>query len=82
MEIVQQEDGNPCLELGSSDNDFKVRLTNTSLGFYQGTLRVAYISNQALYIETAIIKSSLQFGETAGFAWRLRENGNFGLQPF
>jgi uncharacterized coiled-coil DUF342 family protein len=82
MEIVQQEDGNPCLELGSSDNDFKVRLTNTSLGFYQGTLRVAYISNQALYIETAIIKSSLQFGETAGFVWRLRENGNFGLQPF
>ena len=82
MEIVQQEDGNPCLELGSSDNDFKVRLTNTSLGFYQGTLKVAYISNQALYIETAIIKSSLQFGETAGFVWRLRENGNFGLQPF
>lgn len=82
MEIVQQEDGNPCLELGSSDNDFKVRLTNTSLGFYQGTLRVAYISNQALYIETAIIKYSLQFGETAGFVWRLRENGNFGLQPF
>lgn len=82
MEIVQQEDGNPCLELGSSDNDFKVRLTNTSLGFYQGTLRVAYISNQALYIETAIIKSSLQFGETSGFVWRLRENGNFGLQPF
>ena len=82
MEIVQQEDGNPCLELGSSDNDFKVRLTNTSLGFYQGTLRVDYISNQALYLETAIIKSSLQFGETAGFVWRLRENGNFGLQPF
>ena len=82
MEIVQQEDGNPCLELGSSDNDFKVRLTNTSLGFYQGTLRVAYISNQALYIETAIIKSSLQFGETSGFVWKLRENGNFGLQPF
>lgn len=82
MEIVQQEDGNPCLELGSLDNDFKVRLTNTSLGFYQGTLRVAYISNQALYIETAIIKSSLQFGETAGFVWKLRENGNFGLQPF
>lgn len=82
MEIVQQEDGNPCLELGSSDNDFKVRLTNTSLGFYQGTLRVAYISNQALYIETAIIKSLLQFGETYGFVWRLRENGNFGLQPF
>lgn len=82
MEIVQQEDGNPCLELGSSDNDFKVRLTNTSLGFYQGTLRVAYISNQALYIETAIIKSSLQFGEESGFVWRLRENGNFGLQPF
>lgn len=82
MEIVQQEDGNPCLELGSSDNDFKVRLTNISLGFYQGTLRVAYISNQALYIETAIIKSSLQFGETSGFVWRLRENGNFGLQPF
>lgn len=82
MQIVQQEDGNPCLELGSSDNDFKVRLTNTSLGFYQGTLRVAYISNQALYIETAIIKSSLQFGETSGFVWKLRENGNFGLQPF
>ena len=82
MEIVQQEDGNPCLELGSSDNDFKVRLTNTSLGFYQGTLRVAYITNQALYIETAIIKYSLQFGEAAGFVWRLRENGNFGLQPF
>lgn len=82
MEIVQQDDGNPCLELGSLENDFKVRLTNSSLDFYDGTMKAAYVSNQSLYIETAVIKESLQFGEDSGFIWKLRENGNLGIQAF
>lgn len=74
------ESGSPCIELGKSDNPFKVRVTNTSVDFIDGTTKVAYISNQSLYIERAIIKDELQIGEGTGFVWKKRANGNMGLR--
>lgn len=78
--MTTDDSGAPCIELGKSDNDFKVRITNTSVDFMDGSTRVAYVSNQALYIERAIIKNELQIGEGTGFVFKKRSNGNMGLR--
>lgn len=66
----------PCIELGETDSDFKLLITNTRILFKEGASTPAYISNRALYIEKAIIKSELHQG---GFVWKVRSNGNLGL---
>lgn len=78
--MATDETGSPCIELGKSDNDFKVRITNTSVDFMEGSSRIAYVSNRSLYIEKAIIKDELQIGEGTGFIWKRRSNGNLGLR--
>lgn len=80
VNIVITEDGSPCIELGRSENDFKVRITNTSVDFMEGSSRIAYVSNRALNIERAVIKNELQIGEGEGFIWKRRSNGNMGLR--
>lgn len=74
--------GSPCIELGKVGNAFKVRITNTSVDFIEGSSKIAYVSNQALFIEKAIIKNELQIGESRGFIWKTRSNGNLGLRWF
>ena len=69
-------EGEPCIELGESDSDFKLRITNTRMLFMEGTNVVAYISNQSLHIRKAVIEEELQQGE---FVWKARSNGNLGL---
>lgn len=78
--MTTDSSGAPCIELGKEDNDFKVRITNTSVDFMEGSSRIAYISNQSLYIETAVIKDELKIGDGAGFVWKRRSNGNLGLR--
>lgn len=72
--------GKPCIELGKTDNKFKVRITNESVDFLDGSTRVAYVSNNQLYIEKAIVKNEFQIGEGTGFVWKKRSNGNMGLR--
>ena len=74
------DNGQPCIELGKQGNEFKVRITNTSVDFMQGSNKIAYISNQSLYIQKAVIKDELQIGENTGFIWKRRSNGNMGLR--
>ena len=50
------------LELGASNQPFKARLTTTELAFYQGSNKVAWISNNELHILTAIITQSIGVG--------------------
>ncbi len=78
--LATDDSGNPCIELGREGNPFKVRITNTSVDFMEGSEKIAYISNKALYIEKAIIKDELQIGENTGFVWKRRSNGNMGLR--
>ena len=78
--MTTDDSGAPCIELGKSDNDFKVRITNTSVDFMDGSTKVAYVSNQSLYIEKAIIKNELQIGEGTGFVFKKRSNGNMGVR--
>ena len=88
IKMTIDEEGKPCIELGKDGNDtFKVRITNTSIDFLDGTSKIAYINNQSLYIEKAVIKSELQIGEKTdsqgilyGFIWATRSNGNMGLR--
>lgn len=69
-------EGEPCIELGESDSDFKLVITNTRIMFMEGTGIPAYINNQSLHIRKAVIEEELQQG---GFVWKVRSNGNMGL---
>ena len=66
----------PCIELGETDSDFKLLITNTRIMFMEGTSVPAYINNQSLFINKAVIEEELQQGE---FVWKARSNGNLGL---
>ena len=66
----------PCIELGESDSDFKLLITNTRIMFMEGSSVPAYINNQSLYIKKAVIEEELEQGE---FIWKARSNGNLGL---
>ena len=66
----------PCIELGESDSDFKLLITNTRIMFMEGTGVPAYINNQSLHIKKAVIEEELQQGD---FVWKVRSNGNMGL---
>lgn len=71
----------PVLELGKQDNPFKVRITNESIDFMEGTNRIAYITNQKLYIRSSVVTDQMQIGDDIdGFSWKKRENGNLGLR--
>lgn len=75
VKIITYED-EPCIELGESDSDFKLLITNTRIMFREGSGVPAYISNQSLYIKKAVIEEELQQG---GFVWKARSNGNLGI---
>lgn len=66
----------PCIELGESDSDFKLRITNTRILFMEGSDMPAYFTNQSMHIKKAVIEEELQQG---GFVWKVRTNGNMGL---
>ena len=73
------EQGDPCIELGKSDSDFKVRITNTAIDFLEGSTRIAYVNNNTFYATKVIARDGIQIGAGPGFEWRVRENGNMGL---
>ena len=75
VKITTYED-EPCIELGETDSDFKLLITNTRIMFMEGTGVPAYINNQSLYIKKAVVEEELQQGE---FVWQIRSNGNLGL---
>lgn len=66
----------PCIELGESDSDFKLIITNTRIMFMEDSDVPAYISNQALNIKKAVIEEEFRQGD---FVWKVRSNGNLGL---
>lgn len=66
----------PCIELGETDSEFKLRITNTKVIYTEGTAVLAYFNNQSMYIKRAVVEEELQQG---GFVWKVRNNGNMGL---
>lgn len=69
-------EGEPCIELGECDSEFKLRITNTRILFMEGSSVIAHFTNQSLHIKKAVIEEELQQG---GFVWKVRSNGNMGL---
>ena len=69
-------DGKPAIILGKSNSEFQVVITNEEIKFMEGSSTPAYINNETLHIEKAIVKNELKQG---GFVWMARENGNYGL---
>lgn len=69
-------EGEPCIELGEGDSEFKLRITNTRIMFMEGSGIPAYFTNQSMHIKKAVIEEELQQG---GFVWKARSNGNLGL---
>ena len=72
--------GKPVMELGETNSPFKVRITNTSIDFLQGSQKIAYITNHQLYIESSVVTDELMIGEGTGWIWKRRDNGNLGLR--
>lgn len=73
---IGTHEGEPCIELGEGDSDFKLLITNTRIMFMEGSSVVAYINNKSLHVKKAVIEEELQQG---GFVWKIRNNGNMGL---
>lgn len=73
---IRTYEGEPCIELGERDSDFKLLITNTKIMFMEGSDVPAYLNNQSLFIKKAVIEEELQQGE---FLWQARSNGNLGL---
>lgn len=69
-------EGEPCIELGETDSDFRLIITNTRIMFMEGSDVPAYINNQSLHIKKAVVEEELQQGN---FVWKIRDNGNMGL---
>lgn len=64
----------PCIELGESDSDFRLVITNTRILFMEETSVPAYITNQSLHITKAVIEEEIRQGQ---FIWTVRgENGD------
>lgn len=50
------------VEIGKSDSQFKTVITNEELAFYQGSNKVAWISNNELHVTNAIITTAIGIG--------------------
>lgn len=72
--------GNPCIELGKQNSPFKLRITNESIDFMQDGVKIAYITNRQLYIQSSVVTDEMRVGAGSGFIWKKRSNGNMGLR--
>lgn len=73
---IGTHEGEPCIELGEGDSNFKLLITNTRIMFMDGSDIPAYINNKSLYIKKAVIEEELHQG---GYSWVTRSNGHYSL---
>jgi hypothetical protein len=75
----------PVIELGTSANDYTVRITNTEIQLADGSIIPTRITRQMMLIEKALVRLELQFGDDteAGVngVWimKRRTSGNLGI---
>ena len=69
------------LRIGSDQTGYSVQIKDSEIGFYGGGTRMAYISNQMLFIQDIQVQKSLQFGiSTPEWAFVPRANGNLSFR--
>lgn len=66
----------PYIDIKAEENKSKVRITSTSVDFMDGENKVAYVANDAMNIDKAIIDDELVVG---GFSWQKGGDGSMGL---
>lgn len=78
--MTQDDEGDPVMELGRADSLFRIRITNTSIDFMEGSQRIAYITNKQLYIQSSVVTDEMKIGATSGYIWKKRGNNHMGLR--
>ena len=73
---IGKSNDKPCIELGESDSDFKVQITNKEIMFMDGKDVPTYINTTGLVTENITVDNELRHGE---WVWKRRDNGNLGL---
>lgn len=73
----------PCIELGESENEYKLLITNTQILFKVGSNAPTKIRSDGLITENITVEN--EFRQTNDdingfFIWAVRPNGNYGLQ--
>lgn len=67
------------IEIGRTDSNIKARFTNDRLSFYRGTVEVAYVSGNSLYITDAHVLDYLKIGNsTQGYF--MFDSTDYGLE--
>ena len=82
INLTQDSSGKPLIELGASNSSFRVMITNTSIDFMEGSIRIAYISKDALNITSATVSREFKIGDVdgSGYIWQKRPNNHLGLR--
>lgn len=80
INMSQDSEGAPVLELGRKEGLFKVRITDTAIEFLEGSQKIAYITNRQLYIQSSVVTDEMKIGATNGYIWKKRGNGNMGFR--
>ena len=69
------------IELGDKDSPFKTNITNTEIYFSQNGNKIAYISNNKLYINSAEFLERITVGKNkVYYDWVIRSNNHFSLK--
>jgi len=79
INIGTDEDGDPCIELGESESQFKVRITNTAIDFLEGSSKIAYANNKAFNSDVSIVNKELHIGGDKDYVLKERPNGRLSL---
>lgn len=66
----------PCIELGESDSDYKLLITNKAIFFKEGSTAPTKIQDNTLVTNNVEVKHELKQGN---WVWSVRSNGNLGL---
>lgn len=64
------------ITLKTSSSGFKVVITNKEIGFYENDTKIAWMSNQDLHINNAVIEESLEIND---YTWKQLPNGSLAL---
>lgn len=84
--ILYGTDGNQIAKYGSNTvignaQGFHIEMDGTELGFYQGARKVAYISNNQLYITQSVVLQQMDLGTPVNngglgqWSWKVHANG-------
>lgn len=76
VRITVYED-EPCIELGESDSDYSLMITNTRIMFRVGSSVPTLINSSGLVTENIEVKNELRHGN---YVWMQRSNGHYSLQ--